>query len=134
MDYIQTIKSKKHTVLAYIVKGNYSVDKTTFLTPDSSNLQVGFVTYPGNSKIKRHIHKTIHRKLDRTEEVLIVRKGRCKIELYDEQKEFVTREELSKGDFVILVAGGHGFEIIKDTVLLEIKQGPYTGLVEKERF
>lgn len=133
MDRIEKITSKGK-VLVLIISRNYPCDKTSFFTPHEANMQVGYVVYPGKSKIQPHLHKKILRKLDRTEEVLVVRKGKCRLDVYDEDKEFVASKNLQEGDIVILVAGGHGFQMLEDTVLLEIKQGPYSGVIEKERF
>lgn len=133
MDHIEKIQIGKK-LLALLIKANTKTDNTAFFTQPEANLQVGHVVYSKKTSIKRHIHKTIHRKLDRTEEVLIVKKGRCNIDIYDENKKLITTRKLSEGDIIILVSGGHGFKILEDTVLLEIKQGPYTGVVEKDRF
>ena len=121
-------------LLAQIIKGSKKINKTTFFTSSEANLQIGYVVYPANTSIKRHIHKKVVRKLDRTEEILIVKKGKCVIDLYDDKKKFVVSKRLSAGDIIILVSGGHGFKLLEDTVLVEIKQGPYGGIAEKERF
>ena len=69
-----------------------------------------------------------------TSEVLVIKSGRCLIDIYDDGQQLIATRELCVGDVVLMVAGGHGFRMVEDTVLLEIKQGPYTGLDEKERF
>lgn len=66
--------------------------------------------------------------------MLVVRSGRCQIDLYDRERRHVATRELGAGDVILIVGGGHGFRMLEDTVLLEVKQGPYTGLDEKERF
>ena len=121
-------------VLAYIIRHEMQPSKTGFVTPDTVNLQAGFIVYPANSEIARHIHKPIHRELNGTSEALIVRKGRCEVDFFTDQKELVATRELRTGDVLLLLQGGHGFRILEDTVLMEFKQGPYTGLDEKERF
>lgn len=121
-------------LLAQIIKRDKKVKKTAFFTSPDANLQIGHVVYPANTSIKRHLHKPILRKLDHTEEILIVKKGKCVVDLYDDKKEFVVSKRLSEGDIIILVSGGHGFRLLEDTILLEIKQGPYGGIAEKERF
>jgi hypothetical protein len=63
-----------------------------------------------------------------------VRSGRCEIDLYDTRRRLVATETLERDDVILLVEGGHGLRMASDTVLLEVKQGPYTGLAEKERF
>ncbi len=120
--------------LAYIIRAEMSPEKTTFLTPPDFNLQVGFVVYPAGGEIARHVHCPIERQIKGTAELLIVKKGRCLIDIYNNEQELVVTRELRTGDVILMVDGGHGFRMLEDTVLLEIKQGPYTGLDEKERF
>lgn len=120
--------------LAYIIRAALEPAKTTFLTPDDFKQQVGFIVYPAKSEIQRHVHKALERHLVGTSEVLIVKRGRCEMDVYSDDRELVATRELATGDIMLMVGGGHGFRMIEDTVLLEVKQGPYTGLDEKERF
>jgi mannose-6-phosphate isomerase-like protein (cupin superfamily) len=108
--------------------------KTTFLTPSELNLQVGFVVYPAGGEVARHLHRPLERHIVGTSEVLVVKEGRCQMDIYDDDRRLVATRELRKGDIMLMVGGGHGFRMLEDTVLLEVKQGPYTGLDEKERF
>jgi hypothetical protein len=121
-------------VLAYIVRGGPPPDKTQYLTPSDSPLQVGYVVYPGGSQIPRHIHLPIERHLVGSAEVILVQRGRCEVDVYADSRQVVATRNLSAGDMIITVTGGHGFRVLEDTVLLEVKQGPYPGEVEKERF
>jgi len=120
--------------LAYIIRAAYLPDRTTFLTPPEFKQQVGYIVYPAGSEIARHIHRPLERHLVGTSEVLIVKKGRCLIDIYNDDRELVATRELYPGDVMLMVGGGHGFRMLEDTVFLEIKQGPYTGLDEKEQF
>ena len=120
--------------LAYIIRADMTPDKTTFLTPSELNLQVGFVVYPEGGEIARHVHLPVGRHIVGTPEVLVIKKGRCEVDLYNDKREWVATRDLSEGDVILMVGGGHGFRMTEDTVFLEIKQGPYTGLDEKERF
>ena len=120
--------------LAYIIRAEVSPEKTTFLTPAELNLQVGFVVYPAGGEVARHLHRPLRREIVGTSEVLVIKEGRCQMDIYDDDKELVATRELRKGDVMLMVGGGHGFRMVEDTVFLEIKQGPYTGLDEKERF
>jgi len=120
--------------LAYIVKAALLPDRTAFVTPPEANLQVGFVVYPAGGTIPPHTHLPLERHLVGTAEVLVVRKGRCLIDVYTDRHELVASRELAAGDVMLMLGGGHGFRMLEDTVLLEVKQGPYTGLSEKERF
>jgi hypothetical protein len=120
-------------VLAYVVRGA-DPEETTFPVAPEVPLQVGFVVYPAGGEIARHEHVPLERRLDKTCEVLIVRSGSCDIDLYDLDRRLVATERLEAGDVILLVDGGHGLRMNENTVLLEVKQGPYTGLGEKERF
>lgn len=120
--------------LAYIIRGDLLPSRTTFLTPPQFKQQVGFVVYPAGGEIQRHVHRPLSRHLVGTSEVLIVRRGRCEIDIYNDDRELVATRELREGDVMLMVGGGHGFHMLEDTVFLEVKQGPYTGQDEKERF
>lgn len=120
--------------LAYIIKSEAMPAKTIFLTPPEFKQQVGFVVYSTGEEIARHKHLSLKRNLIGTSEVLIVKKGRCLADIYNENDELVDTRELQNGDVLLMVNGGHGFRMLENTVFLEIKQGPYLGLEEKERF
>jgi mannose-6-phosphate isomerase-like protein (cupin superfamily) len=124
----------KDKPLAYIIRAEMAPGKTTFLTPSELNFQVGFVVYPAGGEVARHLHRPLERHIVGTSEVLVVKEGRCQMDIYDDDRRLVATRELRKGDIMLMVGGGHGFRMLEDTVLLEVKQGPYTGLDEKERF
>jgi uncharacterized protein with PhoU and TrkA domain len=131
--HIDYITHKNHP-LAYIIRAPFLPDRTTFLTPPDFKQQVGFVVYPEGGEIARHIHVALERHLTGTSEVLVVKKGHCLIDIYNDDHELVATRELRTGDVMLMVGRGHGFRMLEETVFLEIKQGPYTGLSEKERF
>ena len=123
------------TVLAYVAHNGSLPSETRFLTPVDCNLQVGYVVYPAGGEILRHMHLPVERHIVGTSEVIVVEHGRCEVDVYDDDRTVVATRELQAGDIVIAVTGGHGFRIREDTVLLEIKQGPYPGFGgDKERF
>jgi hypothetical protein len=120
--------------LAYIIRANFLPEQTTFLTPPEYKQQVGYVVYPAGGQIQRHVHRPLERHLVGTSEVLVVRQGCCEVDLYNDERQLVATRELREGDIMLMVGGGHGFRMLDDTVLIEVKQGPYTGIDEKERF
>jgi hypothetical protein len=120
--------------LTYIIRGSSQPEQTTFLTPPEFKQQVGYVVYPKGGEVQRHIHRSIERHLIGTSEVLLIKKGHCFIDIYTDNRELVGTRELFAGDLMLMVGGGHGFRMLEDTVFLEIKQGPYAGVDEKERF
>jgi hypothetical protein len=131
--YIEWIRSGD-LVLAVIIPNDYEPKKSEFITPNSYKQQVGFIVYPGGGSIIPHVHHELSRELLGTSEVLFLKSGRCWVDFYLQDKTLFCSRELKSGDLLLLVNGGHGFRMIEDTVFLEIKQGPYIGEHEKERF
>ena len=120
--------------LAYILRPNPLPGQTTFITPPEFKQQVGFIVYPAGGEVKRHLHLPLERHLIGTSEVLVVQKGHCLADIYNDDRELVATRELKAGDVMLMVGGGHGFRILEDTVFLEIKQGPFLPVAEKEHF
>ncbi len=131
---IEWIRDDEGNPLALIVRRDYHPSSTEFPTPPEFKQQVGFIVYKKGEVIQRHVHLPVERHLTGSSEVVTVREGKAKVFFYKQDKSLVTSSVVSRGDLVLLVAGGHGFELLEDTVLLEVKQGPYTDLEEKERF
>jgi hypothetical protein len=121
-------------VIAYVMRAELRPEQTAFVTPDEATFQAGFVVYPAGGEVARHVHRPVQRSIVGTAEVISVREGRCQADLFDSQRRHVSTVTLERGDVIVLLGGGHGFRMLEDTVLFEIKQGPYTGLDEKERF
>lgn len=122
------------TLLAYVVRADAKAASTSFFTGDDASFQAGFVVYQAGGSVVPHVHLPIVRAVSGTSELLLVRQGRCIVDFYGEDRAFVGSRELRTGDLVLAVAGGHGFRMLEDTVLFEVKQGPYSGGAEKERF
>jgi hypothetical protein len=121
-------------VYCYIVRSSYSPTQTTFVTSQDSIQQVGFIVRDKGATIARHVHRTVERRIIGTPEVLLVRTGRCEVDLYSDEQERIATCQLFAGDVILLVAGGHGFRVLEDTVLMEVKQGPYMGQDDKSLF
>jgi hypothetical protein len=102
--------------------------------PHDDLFQGGFVVYPAGGKVAAHGHTLVERHLIGTAETVMVRRGKAILKLFDNAHQVVAERMMTAGDIVMLVSGGHGFTMLEDTILFEIKQGPYTGLEEKERF
>ena len=133
LDFVEFIKVEEK-FLCIIVKAPTYLDRTTFVTPENLNLQVGFVIYKAGEEVPRHYHKEIERTVSSTSEVISVRVGSCNVQIYDDSQNLVVDRRLDVGDIVIFVGGGHGFKMNEDTVLSEVKQGPYIGMDEKIHF
>ncbi len=126
--------SHRGRVVCMIVRAEPAPDETTFYTPYHFNVQVGKIVYPAGSEIPRHTHRSVIRYVVGTSEVLVVQKGRMIVDIYTDDHAFLCSREVGLGDVVVLLSAGHGFRLLEDTVLLEVKQGPYVGLQEKELF
>ena len=133
LDFVEYIQVEEE-LLCIIVKAPTYLDRTTFVTPENLNLQVGFVVYKAGEEVPRHYHNEIERTVSSTSEVINVRVGSCNVQIYDDSQNLVADRRLDVGDIVIFVGGGHGFRMNKDTVLSEVKQGPYIGIDEKTNF
>ena len=120
--------------LAILIRAGHEPERTEFLTPASYKQQLGFVVHPAGSEIPRHDHLQLQRSIHGASECLIMRRGRSEVTLYNRSREEVCRRVIETGDVLLLIAGGHGFRQLEDTVFLEIKQGPYPGVEEKDRF
>jgi hypothetical protein len=134
MDEYVEIISANNQPLCYVIRKAAHPEQTTFITPPDGKQQVGFIVYSKGGVIARHTHKPLERRIVGMAEVVVVRTGRCQIDIYDGALSLVTSRDLFEGDVVLMVGGGHGFKILEDTVLLEIKQGPYLGKDDKDIF
>ena len=120
--------------LALIVRHNYRSEGIEFFTPNSYSQQIGYMNRPAGYVIQPHVHNPITREVQYTNEVLIVRSGRVQVDFYSEQKAYLFSRELDEGDIILLIRGGHGFKMLEATELVEVKQGPYAGDLDKTRF
>lgn len=123
-----------NTPLAYIVASGWRPAETQFLTPGDFTQQMGMIVYRAGEAITPHVHIPVERTIVGTTECILVREGRCEVDIYNSQREFIASRALDQGTIILLLGGGHGFRMMEDTVLFEVKQGPYVGMRDKERF
>jgi hypothetical protein len=119
---------------AIILRNSYCKDGITFLTPPEYSQQLGVMCYQGGHEIKAHTHNEVKREVTRTQEVLFIRSGMVQANIYDEDRKIVAVRILHAGDVILLAAGGHGFMCMKDSEIVEVKQGPYCGDEDKTRY
>lgn len=124
---------REGTVDVVIVRSGWQPGETSFVTEAEASLQVGHVVYPAGGEVRPHEHVPQARSLTDTAEVVVVLRGACVLDLYDAGA-LVASRPLEAGDTAVLLRGGHGFRMQADTELLEVKQGPYTGVDEKRHF
>jgi len=124
---IQEIKWRGK-LIAIVYRNTIKAEGVKFLTQSSHTLQLGLIQHKKNKIVKSHIHnQDIKYKVDITEEFLYVEKGKIKLMLFSNNWDKVKNVILNKGDFVLLISGGHGLKVLKNCRMLEIKQGPYPG-------
>ncbi|PWR70693.1 cupin domain-containing protein [Methanospirillum lacunae] len=121
-------------LIALIIPASYSSDKIEFFTPNSFSQQLGFLPHKTGDIIQEHVHNLCTRNIQYTQETLIIRKGKVRITFYSDDKKYLNEWICIKGDVILLASGGHGFEFLEDTEMVEVKQGPYCGDQDKVRF
>ena len=119
-------------IAAIIVRAEFRPDGIKFVTPDDFSQQLGFMRRPVGYVIQPHIHKQVDRETTLTQEVLYVRSGRVRVDFYGDDERLRESREIRTGDVVLLSSGGHGFEMLEESELIEVKQGPY--MDDKRRF
>ena len=120
------------TIVAIILRSTLTVDGVEFFTPSEFSQQLGILVHTKGKIVKPHKHKQIKRDIIQTQEVLLVVRGKVKIDLYSTDFKQIATVILGAGDTILLSSGGHGIEIIEDAKIIEIKQGPYAGVEDKE--
>lgn len=122
-------------LLAIIVRKNDSnKDGISFITPNDFSLQLGAMNHPEGYKIKPHMHHAVYRETIGTQEVLIIQKGKIKVDFYSFDKEYLESRELSAGDVILLISDGHGMTVLEPVSMIEVKNGPYRPEEDKEKF
>ena len=121
-------------ILALIVRRGYSKPGIHFFTPAEFSQQLGFMRHAAGTRIQPHIHQAVERELKYTQEVLFLRKGKLRVDFYNEAQEYTTSRILEEGDVILLASAGHGFEVLEEVEMFEVKQGPYAAEADKVRF
>jgi len=117
-------------VFALILRADYEPEGVNFITSRDDPLQLGVLRHRRGTRIKAHIHKDIPRTIDRVQEVLHIGYGKVEAELYESTGKKIASAILNSGDTILLLSGGHGFNILEDSKIIEVKQGPYYGVEE----
>jgi hypothetical protein len=130
---VKKIVSNDGVTLALVVKKQH-VQTMNFVTEENFPLQLGINRYSKGSKIRPHVHNRIKRVIDLSQEMVYLEKGRAKVCFYDERGKEVGCEILQSGDLVFFVSGGHGFDILAETKIIEVKQGPFHGTEKEKKF
>lgn len=121
-------------LLAIIIPSDYQKDGVEFFTPNDFSQQLAFMSHKKGKVIDAHTHNVVPRQVSYTKEVLIIRKGKLRVDFYDDERNYIESYIIKQGDVILLAFGGHGFEVLEDCDFIEVKQGPYLGDKDKVRF
>ncbi len=132
-DLIKHIEYKGKT-LAIIIRHDYSKDGVEFFTPNDFSQQLAYMKHPKGKRIDAHTHNVVPREVSYTKEVLVIRKGKLRVDFYEDDQTYIESHIIEQGDIILLAFGGHGFECLEEVEMIEIKQGPYLGEQDKVRF
>ena len=120
--------------IAIIIRATYSSEGIKFFTADIFSQQLAYMNRPAGHVVKPHVHNPVKRSVVWTQEVLFVRSGRVRADFFTDARHYLESRILNTGDVIMLVAGGHGFEMLEATEMIEVKQGPYCGDNDKTQF
>jgi len=121
-------------LLALIVSHQFNQPGIHFFTPNELSQQLAYMRHPTGKLIPPHVHNPVIREVQYTQEVLLIKKGKLRVDFYSEQQQYLESRCLEAGDVILLIKGGHGFEVLEEIEMLEVKQGPYVGEQDKTRF
>ena len=124
----------KDRILAIIIRAGFEKNGIEFFTPPNFSQQLAYMKRPKNHIIEPHVHNIVVREVQYTLEVLFIKSGKIRVDFYDEERAYLESRFLLKGDVILLADGGHGFEMIEESEIIEVKQGPYAGDRDKNRF
>jgi mannose-6-phosphate isomerase-like protein (cupin superfamily) len=124
----------KGQILAIILPASYREDGIRFFTPDDFSQQLAYMNRPSGYTIPPHVHNSVARQVEFTKEVLFIRSGRVRVDFYTDDQAYLESRVLGAGDVILLARGGHGFHMLEDCEMIEVKQGPYAGEKDKTRF
>lgn len=121
-------------LLGIIISADFRKPGIHFFTPNTLSQQIAYMRHPAGKSIQPHVHNAVPREVCYTQEVLMIKRGKLKVDFYTDQQEYLESYVLHEGDVILLVQGGHGFEVLEEVEMIEVKQGPYVGDQDKTRF
>ncbi|MDM3846479.1 MAG: hypothetical protein PT116_15940 [Aphanizomenon gracile PMC638.10] len=126
--------TNQEQLLAIIISHRFNQPGIHFFTPNELSQQLAYMHHPTGKVIQPHVHNPVIREVTHTQEVLFIKSGKLRVDFYNDQQEYLDSRILEAGDVILLVTGGHGFEVLEEIEMIEVKQGPYVGEQDKTRF
>ena len=130
---IETLKTGDQ-LLAVIMSHRFCEPGIHFFTPNDLSQQLAYMRHPSGKVIEPHVHNPVDRSVQFTQEVLFIKRGKLRVDFYDNSQKYLESRVLEAGDVILLATGGHGFEVLEEVEMVEVKQGPYAGDQDKTRF
>lgn len=124
----------KGQLFGIIISHRFSEPGIHFFTENQLSQQLAYMKHPAGKLIEPHVHNPVPREVHYTQEVLFIKKGKIRVDFYNNDQVYIESRTLETGDTILLATGGHGFEMLEETEMIEVKQGPYTGEEDKTRF
>jgi|ERR1043166_4953115 hypothetical protein len=121
-------------LLALIISHRYNASGVSFFTPNELSQQLAYMRHPVGKIIDAHIHNPVAREVQYTQETLFIKRGKLRVDFFDSAQNYLESRILESGDVILLIQGGHGFEVLEELEMFEVKQGPYAGDQDKTRF
>lgn len=120
--------------LALIIFHPFQSEGVQFLTPGDASFQVAYMKHPTGKWVEPHLHNQIERSITHTQEVFIIKRGKVRVDFYNNAQMYLESQILVAGDLLLQVSGGHSFEVLEELEMIEVKQGPYLGANDKTYF
>jgi hypothetical protein len=121
-------------LLAIIIRDSFDKPGISFFTPNDLSQQLAYMRHPVGRVIEPHVHNPVAREVHYTQEVLFLKRGKLRVDFYNNAQKYLHSRILEAGDVILLVTGGHGFKVLEEVQMIEVKQGPYAGDMDKTRF
>jgi hypothetical protein len=121
-------------LISVIIRSQYNAEGIKFFTPDDFSQQLAYMNREKGYVIPPHVHNPVKREVSYTQEVLFIKSGKVRVDYFSDDKNYLESRILNQGDVVLLSGGGHGFYMLEDSEIIEVKQGPYAGDKDKTRF
>ncbi|MBS1640278.1 MAG: hypothetical protein JSR12_09470 [Bacteroidetes bacterium] len=123
-----------HLLLSIIIRKSFEKNGIEFFTNDNDSQQLGYMNRPKDYVIPPHRHNLVPREVHLTQEVLFIKSGKVRVDFFNNEQLYIKSTILYAGDVILLADGGHGFKMLEQSELIEVKQGPYCGEQDKIRF
>lgn len=120
--------------LAIVIRAGFRKDGIEFFTPPEFSQQLAYMKRGKGYAIPPHVHNPVPREVRFTHEVLFIKSGSVRVDFYQDGDAYLKSLVLGPGDVILLCDGGHGFAMLEESEIIEVKQGPYAGEDDKRRF